>query len=191
MLRQFTIPLIIGAISVWATGCEKSQDQRNRDVAEAHDDAVKKTTEVVQEANQKSAEAQQEANEKIAKEQQAAAEKIGKEQAKLDKTVAENNKDTETAVADLRKDLEARLTKLDKRLIDVRAKIKSATQTKTPRPQLTQSLEDQQAKSDSLRRAITDLKLTNETSLGSTKQSLEARLDQLSKSIDELERGVS
>lgn len=191
MLRQFTIPIIIGAIGVFATGCEKSQDERNREVAEAHDNAVKKTTEVVQEANQKSAEAQQEANDKIAKEQQAAAEKVAKEQAKLDKTVAENNKDTETAVVDLRKDLEARLAKLDKRLIEVRAKIKSAAQTKTPRPQLTQSLDDQQAKTESLRRAITDLKLTPDTSLSTTKQSLEARLDQLSKSIDELERGVS
>ena len=172
------IPAVVLA-SIFAIGCQKSAENKVDELSQTQEAAANKSDEARREADIKSAKAYDEANQKIADERAKVAEKTEDVAASI-----------ATARADLQRTMEEKLAKVEKRLIDLREKISTAKTTKTPKPELEQSLNGLKTQSAAMRDSVNNVQAAGATALGSMKTDFEARINQLEQSIDDLERKV-
>lgn len=166
-------------VSSFIAACQKSPERKVDELSEDQKNAVAKADEARREADNKSAKAYDEANRTIQKEQQ-----------KVDDKASEVARNADSVREDTRKSVEEDLGKVDRRIVELRTKLATAKATKAPRAELENSLHTLQAKSDALRKSIPDIQNASPATLGSIKSNFEARISELEKSLDDLERKV-
>ncbi len=171
-----TTAILAGAL---AFGCKNSAEQKVEDLSEAQQKANANADEARREADIKSAKAYEEANEAIRDER----EKVAEKTAEVDKSLV-NARD------ELKRSMEEKLGKLDKRIADVQTKIATKKDMKTPRADLDRSLQSIKDQAATLRSNVPSVDSTDSTTITTTRDNFEARLNQIDKSLDELEDKV-
>lgn len=176
-MKSFVTTAILAGALVF--GCKNSAEQKVDDLSEAQQKANAKADEARREADIKSAKAYEEANEKIRDER----EKVAEKTADLDKSLV-------SARDELKRNMEEKLGKLDKRIIDLQTKIETKKNIKTPRSDLERSLQSIKDQAATLRSNVPSVDSTDASTLATTRDNFDARLNQLDKSLGDLEDKV-
>jgi chromosome segregation ATPase len=179
-VQEMKAAALFAVLTVWfVVACQKSPEKQAEELSETQKTAAANADKARREADEKAAKAQHEADEQVQKEQK-----------KVDEKVGEIARDADVARADARKKLEEDLGKVDKRLIDLRTKLATAKTTKMPRSYLEESLRNLQAKSEAVKSSIPEIQTASPVALGSVRTTLQSRITEIEKSLDDLERKV-
>ncbi len=166
-------------LSLMLVACDRSLEKKEEDLARTREKTDEKVAQATHRADDKVINAYDEANQKIARAEGTANRKA----VELTAAIVETRDD-------LRKRTTERLGTLDKRLVNLRTKITTASTTKTPKPDLETQLTVLSTKSEGLRTSIANVSASSADTLAAAQADIDAQLAQLSKAIDDLEGRV-